>query len=202
MSAGGADDAVSSRPRSAKVLSIALPIVVAVAAVFAAFAPPEWDAWRLPAFAAAVSWFAWLLWAWPLIVIGPTTAVVRNSFTTWAIPLGAIESVDGGRRLVLFLRDGRRIWAVAAGGGEVVIEGIRRVDAYTEGGHFIRRADDVSATHGATSDATEWARLLRTRLRGVRADPEARAVRRPNIVVAFVTAAAVVVLATTIVLPV
>ncbi|UYK39202.1 PH domain-containing protein [Microbacterium terricola] len=186
--------ALSSRPRFAPLLSIGLPVLVLAVVVVAAVSPPEWGAWRMAAFVAAFSWYAWLLWAWPLLEIEAETVRVRNALWTWRLPLGAIAGVQSGRGLTLILRDATKVPVTAVTGSDIVVESMRNVEAYTEGGHFVRNASDVSpsARGIGAGETAAWARRIEVLLREAAPVPVSEVSRRLNVAVA---AASVVVTA-------
>ena len=114
-----------------------------------------------------------------------------------------IAEVHGGRRLILALRDGRSIWVVAVSGGGFAMEGIRRADAYRQGIHLVRRADDLRLSSGAESrsDASEWADVIRARCANAVVRQGLHVVRRPNLLVLVMSLGAAVALGAIVALP-
>ncbi|GAA1841855.1 hypothetical protein GCM10009796_00540 [Microbacterium koreense] len=144
-------------------LTYGAPILSASLLVLALVAPPSWPAWQMFGLVTATLWLAWVIWGWPAVRVDAESVNVRNAMRTWRIPLRTITGVEGGRRLTLSLSDGSVVTAAAVSGEGTAVDAWRRADAYTEGGHFVRNASDVSL--GPGSAATEWAKRVRDRVR-------------------------------------
>ena len=99
---------------------------------------------------------------------------------TWRVPLGAISSVDGGRGLLIHLRDGRRVPVNVVSRGEAVLEGMAEGALGAENNYFTgdARGESPIAPYLRT-EATEWAFRIRILMRESSAEPAA-AVRHFN----------------------
>lgn len=156
---------MSSRNHAAIVLTIGSPALVAALLAFALIAPSDWPAWRMFGLVTAALWLAWAIWGWPRVDVDDMTVAVRNALMTWRIPLREITDVEGGRKFTLSLSDGSAVTAAAISGDGIAVEAWRRTDAATQGGHFVRNADDARISTGAQSVASSWAKQLRDRVR-------------------------------------
>lgn len=180
-----------TRGRSARVLTIVAPIVSAALLGFAFIAPPTWPAWTTFGLVSAALWLAWTLWAWPQIVLAERTLIVRNAMLTWAFPLREITNVEGGRKLTVSASDGSVVTASAVTDSDLTMDVIRNMDAYTQGGDFVRSADDLRLSARRSSTPTAWAEVIRARIQAAPADARGRIVRRVNMGIVLGTVAAV-----------
>jgi hypothetical protein len=185
---------LTSKSRASTALAVGLPLVIAAALAIALIAPPDWSAWRMFALIAAVSWLAWAIWGWPRVEVGDTSITVRNALTTWQIPLHEISDIESGRKFTLALSNGSVVTAAAVSGDDIALEAWRRTDAATQGGHFVRNADDARISTGAQSVASRWAKQLRERVRDAPDSARGPIVRRVNWGVIAVSVAVVVLL--------
>jgi hypothetical protein len=157
-----------------------LPASVGLTLLFAIVAPADWGAWRILVFISAFCWGVWLTLGWPQLTIADGVIEVRNVFVTWQIPLGAISSVDGGRGLLIHLRNGRRVPVNVVSRGEAVLEGMAEGALGAENYYFTgdARGESPIAPYLRT-EATEWAFRIRVLLREVAPQPT-EAVRHFN----------------------
>lgn len=174
------DSELSSRSRVSTVLTIGLPLVIAAVFTIGLIAPPEWSAWRMFGLVTAASWLAWAIWGWPRVDIDDTAITVRNALMTWRVPLHEISDIESGRKFTLSLTDGSVVTAAAISGDGIAVEAWRRTDAATQGGHFVRNADDARISTGAQSVASSWAKQLRERVRDAPDSARGPILRRVN----------------------
>lgn len=172
--------AMSSRNRSSTILTIVAPAVAAALLVFALLAPADWSAWTVFGLVTSALWLAWVIWGWPKIDVDDRSVTVRNALFTWQVPLREITEVEGGRKFTLSLTDATRVTAAAISGDGMAVEAWRRTDAATQGGHFVRNADDARLSAGPSSAASHWAKLLRERVRDAPGTAHGTIVRRVN----------------------
>lgn len=177
---GPSNGAMSSRNRAAIVLTIGSPVLVVALFAFALIAPPDWPAWRMFGLVTAALWLAWAIWGWPRVDVDDTAVTVRNAVMTWRIPLREIADIEGGRKFTLSLSDGAVVTAAAISADGMAVEAWRRTDAATQGGHFVRNADDARISTGAQSVASSWAKQLRERVRDAPASARGPIVRHVN----------------------
>lgn len=128
----------------------------------------------------AALWWAWALWGWPRITVDDDIITVRNAMSTWHIPLQEVRHIEGGRALTLTLTDASRVTVAAMSGDGIATEAWRRTDAATEGGHFVRSADDARVSRQAQSAAADWAKQLRLRVDAAPERRDATVQRTPN----------------------
>lgn len=185
------DSELSSRSQVSTILTIALPLANAAVFTVAVIAPPEWSAWRIFGLVMAASWLAWAIWGWPRIDVNDTTLTVRNALMTWRVPLHEISDIESGRKFTLSLTDDSVVTAAAISGDGIAVEAWRRTDAATQGGHFVRNADDARISTGAQSVASNWAKQLRERVRDAPDSARGPIVRRANW--GFITASVAVI---------
>lgn len=124
---------------------------------------------------------------------------MRNLSVTWTIPVRAISSVDGGRRLTIYTTGGTAVTVAALSGDGLMIEAWRRTDAATQNGHLIRHAEDARLSRGDSSAATKWAEVIRARVNKSVVPNPAVPERRTNWAVVAFTIALVAVFVGTIV---
>ncbi len=184
---GSSSSAMSSRNSAATTLSIIAPIGVAAMFALALFAPEDWAAWRMFGLVSVVLWLAWAIWSWPRIDVDETTVTVRNALATWRIPLHEIRDVEGGRKFTLTLTGGKKVTAAAISGDGIAVEAWRRTDAATQGGHFVRSADDARISQGSQSAAASWAKQLRVRVREAPDTARGPVIRHTNWVIVSVS---------------
>lgn len=174
------DTVLTTRRPVSRWLAWLLPTTVALTLLIAIVAPAEWGAWRILVFISAFCWGSWLAWGWPQLTISGGVIEVRNVFVTWRVPLGAISSVDGGRGLLIHLRDGRRVPVNVVSKGEAVLEGMAEGALGAENYYFTgdARGESPIAPYLRT-EATEWAFRIRILMREFSGELAA-AVRRFN----------------------
>lgn len=82
--------------------------------------------------------------------------------------------------------------AAAISGDGIAVEAWRRTDAATQGGHFVRNADDARISTGAQSVASSWAKQLRERVRDAPDSARGPIIRRVNWGIIAATVAVIV----------
>ncbi len=140
----------------------------------------------------AASWLAWAIWGWPRVDIDDTAITVRNALMTWRVPLHEISDIESGRKFTLSLSDDSIVTAAAISGDGIAVEAWRRTDAATQGGHFVRNADDARISTGAQSVASSWAKQLRERVRDAPDSARGPIIRRVNWGIIAATVAVIV----------
>jgi len=126
----GASDVLEYRLPNARLVVVVAVAVLPITVILTVFVPSPDFPTMIP-LALFGGWIAWVMWTVPRIELSRTQLVVRNSFHTVTIPLAAITSVTGGKRLTIRTADGRTyIPAAAAGGSSFLLGAVRRTEAY------------------------------------------------------------------------
>ena len=162
----GASDVVEYRLPNARIVTVTAVVALAASVILTVFVPSPDFPTMIP-IALLGGWLACVLWSVPAIELSRTELVVRNSLHSVTIPLAAITSVTGGKRLTIRTAAHRTyIPAAAAGGTSFLLGAVRRTEAY---GSYIVPVSRIDALRQDAeldpTPATIIARMIEKRIR-------------------------------------